>query len=115
MTFVINPGTGAIESANGEPVAVATLAALLADASLSHVTVKSLGQAGDGRYRYRLRRWHSDGYAECYVDVPPLPVDEIRRSRIRFYVDGDSWIWEIAANVVRDVLYMERDEVLHGV
>src|SRR5436189_1702513 len=116
MRIVINPGTEPIPDAY-EPDAVTNMAAFIADLTLTGVTYErtpaedtgeGVGRTGigGGRFGFTLKL----GERETVVQMPGFPLGRTRFMELpgqevwefpRLYVDGSSWLWCIALNVVR--------------
>lgn len=114
MSFIINPGTGPVEGASYDE-ARANIAQLAIDAGMEHCGVGGSGEPHNGRYRFELI--HGD--RTCEVDMPGLPIEQVRylgnpEQNIwdfpRLYVDGSSWLWAYAIDMVRGGLTDEDDE-----
>lgn len=103
---LINPGTEPLTDAN-EADARRNLAELISDAGLKGATVKVIGESG-GRWDFRVTvAGHS-----VEVASPGCPMGAAKGSlgvwqQPRFYVDGNSWLWEFAVKTLRD--FFERE------
>ena len=107
----INPGTGPVSEAT-EKNARANLPQLVLDASLDPEQVKVTRIAewdDDGRYGYELAL---EGRA-CEVLMPGLELERVRYideetqdiwDFPRLYINGSSWVWMFAIDLVRDSL-----------
>lgn len=104
-----SPGTGPVEGTTNANARV-NIAAFIADLDLDRVISDDdfMGEC-DGRYRFRLAL----DERFVYVDVPGLPLDEVRYVKgpgqniwhfPRLYVDGSSWVWCYALTMARDAL-----------
>lgn len=112
---IINPGTGPVHDATVE-AAEANIKALVEDACAGRErpTIKRASGDSQGRFAFEL----SVGDRECEVDMPGLPLEQVRYTGPpqsifdfpRLYVNGSSWVWPYAVSMVDDALYGERDE-----
>jgi hypothetical protein len=110
---------GFLANTDSEPIAhdfcldgaIANVAAFLDELSMADpsiaVTMRSPRHDGTGRYSFVLHR----GIRSVEVDVPELPLDEVRCTRDfiprgcpRLYVDGNSWWWCYALDFAREAL-----------
>lgn len=111
-----NPGNGPIEGADLFH-AVDNMSTFVADlrvrsryGGVIHWTSEGIGidrRGDDGRYGFVLR---ANG-RRCEIDMPGLPLDRVRPVHWaegnynawdypRLFVDGNSWLWEFAVNMV---------------
>lgn len=80
--------------------------ALLVDAGIPDARVKrDKARDGEGRFGFRVKA----GGGNRSVDMPGVPLGDVRiepggtpRGKPRLYVDGSSWIWDIAARILRE-------------
>lgn len=111
MTVIINPGTGPVEGATREN-AEANMRQLLADAEAPEGTFEFVEECvhygtkePSGRYRFMATL----GVRACEVDMPGLPLDQVRSDDLlripRLYVNGSSWFWGYAVGFVGDALH----------
>lgn len=138
LTLHINPGSGPMLEAS---VPHATLnaasfmldvAALLASGDedapplqapdiLDHLNVERDASLdyGEGRYAYHLRWTGAPTPRECVVQMPGLPLAQVRYLRgagmdpwqfPRLYVDGSSWLWCFAVSQARHALLGTHEE-----
>jgi hypothetical protein len=104
-----NPGAGPIAHGTLGQDAEINMAALIADVGLDGTTYRATGEQDGGRYSYVV----SYAGREAEVDMPGTTLEEVRYMKLadqniwdfpRLYVDGNSWIWFYAVNVLRDDL-----------
>ncbi len=110
----INPGTGPVDGSM-EEYANQNIAQLVQDVGLEGVTYRrdAPKDYGEGRFAYQLNREERD----VEVQMPGLPLDKVRYLEEgqnawdfpRLYVDGSSWLWEFAVDMIRDA-YENPDE-----
>ena len=111
MTIIINPGSGPVEPGSLEN-ATTNIAQFIEDLELGMPTAfeRGVGSDSDGRHSFTL----TTGLGSCEVDMPGLPVDQVRPGipweQPRLYVDGSSWLWSFAVNNARRALLGEGDE-----
>ena len=116
MPIIISPGAGPVDGPTTEAQARANMGALIADVNQAAITPDTpatfdpacLGTDGDGRFTFVLIR--ADGTTVA-VDMPGLPLDRVRYMGAgvqniwdfpRLYIDGSSWIWAYAINIILD-------------
>ena len=106
-SVVLNPGTGPVPGATSAN-ARANLTQFVDDLGLE-VTISRVIRIRDGRYWFSLRR----GRRHCMVEMPGLPVEQVRYLRQpgqdpwdypRLYVDRSSWLWRFALDAARRAL-----------
>lgn len=107
MTLIINPGSGPVRGA-GEGEARAAMEAFVADLGEGWETTPiAVGPEKEGRWPFEVV--HSGHRHE--VEMPGLPVDRVRYTNEdgqniwdfpRLYVDGSSWVWRYALDVLLD-------------
>lgn len=106
MAIMINPGTGPVDGTRKQ--ALANVLKLVEDAGVELSRPPEGGAAGDdGRYPFTLRVVGRVRPVE--VDMPGLPLERVRYTGApqdpfafpRLYVDGSSWLWCIAVNILK--------------
>lgn len=123
--IAVNPGAGPVGGATKKN-AEACVRQFITDLELAGVTyeyvkpclgITSVGKwpdisyedgEPDGRFEFLLRR----GDLSCTVDMPGLPVDEVRYlgqpqniwNFPRLYVDGGSWVWKYGVGIAQGAL-----------
>lgn len=110
---ILNPGTGPVRDAN-EDDARANVKQLMADVALDGLRMRRY-RPDDNRGRFGFRLYYNG--RRCDIEMPGWSLDRVRwmdHSQDiwqfpRLYVDGSSWIWQIAINVVRGQLTDPRD------
>lgn len=109
---VLNPGTGPVPEATHDN-AVACLNRFVADIGLD-IAVTDCDLETTGRFRFALRQ----GERHCIVEMPGLPVEQVRYMRLpgqdpwdypRLYVDGGSWLWCFGLGIARSALMRGKD------
>ena len=100
MSFIINPGSGPVENASLAD-AETNVTALIADTGRPF-TARYTGKEHNGRFAFELRI--GDEVRE--VDMPGLPLERVRSEDLlripRLYVDGSSWFWGFAVNILTE-------------
>jgi hypothetical protein len=119
MTIDVNPGSGPVAGAAPEH-ARAAIPVFLDDVGLPNVLWLAVApdhpavrwrafvSQDDGRYGFLLRR----GAHHCGVAMPGVPLEQVRFVGApqdpwlypRLYVDGSSWLWCFAVDIVRECL-----------
>jgi len=103
MSVLINPGTGPLESGT-KAQARLNLIALLVEAGVGPVAVGRMVSDGRGRWDVTCR---TKGRS-VDVSIPGCPLGNLRDGkdmwRPRLYVDGNSWYWRFAVELVSDAL-----------
>lgn len=105
--IIINPGTEPVAGATEENAA-ANMEAFAADLRERGMEVTAIerhpsNDRGSGRFGFELV--FADGTG-TEIDMPGLSLDQVRflggnsRSFPRLYVDGSSWLWLYALNVL---------------
>lgn len=114
---MINPGAGSVrETSNTQRNARRNIGALCRDAALIDPKIQIIGKGcreegeyDDGRYNFILKR----GFRKIDVAMPGIALKRVRFMNKpgqniwnfpRLYVDGNSWIWSIAINIVKEAL-----------
>lgn len=106
MNLIINPGSGPVEGAF-EQEAVVNIGKFMEESGASGAEREPGRDDGRGRFAFRLS--FADGRSRL-VEMPGLPLDRVRYVRAEgqnvwnfpwLYVDGDSWHWLNALNMVR--------------
>lgn len=107
MGIIINPGSGPVSGASEREARMA-LDSLLADLGAEWSADAGDGRdEGEGRWTYVIRH----GGHPHKVEMPGLPVERVRYTGEdgqdiwdypRLYVDGSSWVWRYALNVLRE-------------
>lgn len=98
MTPHLNPGTGPVQEAS-EAQAAENIAAFVDELRDAHgVNVVSSVRAatsdyGEGRWAFELL---TDDERRIEIQMPGAPLERVRESWTRLYVDGQSWEWEFA-------------------
>ncbi len=91
-----------------ESYADKNIAHFVKDVNLSGLIYKRYkkGDSSDGRFSYELK---FSKKRKIVVDMPGLPLEKVRwfqgKSLVgipRLYVDGGSWLWEFAIDIVKD-------------
>ncbi|MCP3820126.1 hypothetical protein NLX86_19095 [Streptomyces sp. A3M-1-3] len=115
MTIFINPGSGPVAAATAAN-ADACMRQFVADLRDMGVTVVEMRQPGlddGGRFGYALHSQSRPNGQAIEVEMPGLSVDKVRYTGDdgqniwdfpRLYVDGDSWIWCYALDIVKDTI-----------
>lgn len=113
-TLIINNGSSAIESAT-EAQAVENMAQFLADVGIADLVFRRLPIHDDGKGRYAFEIDHTDGVIVLMVGLPlaqvrfmDLPDQNIWKFP-RLYVNGSSWLWCYAVNILRDAIDGEQE------
>lgn len=115
---IINPGTGPVWGSPGDVTrrhADRSMRALVRDVAGDAVTFTRSGDVDDGgRYPYTMhfgRRRRA-----LTVDMPGVRTERVRYTKAagqnawdfpRLYVDGSSWLWRFAVNIIRDHIGLE--------
>jgi len=108
--LVINPGSGPVPEASEANAAAAIRQFVddLRDAGLKAADSRRPDLDGDGRYGFAL---HLSNGRTVEIEMPGLSVERVRYlgedgqniwDFPRLYVDGNSWIWKFALEVIRD-------------
>ena len=115
--FYCNPGTGPARFYNPTgrcsfASAYANMKALAAEVETAHVRVYKMVESRrapiDGRWPFKVWTRHAPSGAACRyeVDMPGIPLRYVRTREIRvaprLYVDGSSWYWEHAVDILRN-------------
>jgi hypothetical protein len=105
VSVIINPGAGTLARQGRERDARRSLAMLLRETGLEPTPrVRFLGADDTNRYTFRLT-W---GGRETTVDMPALSRRKLQPAPgytpPRLYVDGSSWWWPYAVDMVRSEL-----------
>lgn len=121
MSIHINPGTGPIGSPTSTTDSWINMVELVRDAGVIDkldmpraIVQTSDGIPEGGRVTYEVKL----GERVCEVEMPALPLTLVRHvpgeTNIwdfpRLYVDGSSWVWPYAAEMVFESLCGEREE-----
>lgn len=101
----INPGTGPVADAN-EIDAHNNMRWLVSDAGLQDARIRRKRRLDDsGRFGFSVK---CEGRA-WDVEMPGLPIERVRFMKgldpwqfPRLYLDGSSWLWEFAVNIMRE-------------
>lgn len=106
----INPGTEPVADTSAE-AALLNVHQLAEDVGGKVLTSDNPhGPIFDGQGRYLIRMRNEHGVLVA-VEMPGLPLDQVRYTGEpgqniwdfpRLYVDGSSWVWKYAVNVIRD-------------
>lgn len=118
MNYVcVNPGTGPAWVYNPTrrcslASAYANMKALVTEVETTHIRVYKMVESRrapiGGRWPFRVWTRHTpSGAAYRYeVDMPGIPLRYVRsrdlRSAPRLYIDGSSWYWNYAVEVLRE-------------
>lgn len=113
--ILINPGTGVVDGAR-EEYADHNISQLVQDVDLEGITYRKDASKddGEGRFGYQLTHHQKD----VEVQMPGWPLERVRflgkeGQKImefpRLYVDGSSWLWKFAVNIIKDI-YEHPDE-----
>ena len=105
--FIINPGTGEVEDAR-EEYADENIVQLVQDVGLERITYRrdAPRDYGKGRFAYQL----SDAQRDVEVQMPGWPLERVRYlgekdqdmgNFPRLYVDGESWFWRFAVDMIK--------------
>lgn len=109
--IAINPGTGDVTSGSVTQ-ARQNIERLLEDAGFAEGACGVEEQPEShhrGRYSFIIRH----GEAKAIVDMPGLPLDQVRYTGARgqdiwdfprFYVDGGSWVWKFGISILQSAL-----------
>ncbi len=103
----VNLGTGLVDDAS-EKYAAQNIAQLVQDVGLEGITYQrdAPKDYGEGRFAYKLSR----GQLDVEVQMPGWPLDNVRflgekgqhvLDFPRLYVNGSSWLWKYAVNMVK--------------
>lgn len=104
----INPGSGPLEGTTKEN-ALANIQAFVRDLEMVGVKSMALPNSHGGRWAFAV----GTESEACRVDMPGLPIEQVRFMGglsqdpwqfTRLYVDGSSWLWCYALDIVRDYL-----------
>ena len=127
-TVIINPGTGPVANAT-EQAAYENVIALVKDALGESMALGpsgdtariardlSLGEGTDegGRFSYVVTL----GDRTCAIDMPGIALERVRYTGAdgqniwhfpRLYVDGSSWVWMYAVEMLREALTGAEDD-----
>lgn len=103
-----NPGAGPIAHGTLSDDAEINMAALIADVGLDGATYRAAGDPEGGRFPYVV----SYAGREAEVQMPGTTLEEVRYMKQpdqniwdypRLYVDGNSWVWFYAVEILRDL------------
>lgn len=106
MSIIINPGTGPVRGACEEN-ALENMRMLVKDARLEHPVILRRAEHDYGQGRFAYSVFVEDKEAE--VQMPGLPLEQVRYTGAeeqniwdfpRLYVEGSSWVWRYAVNVL---------------
>jgi len=110
-----NPGAGPVPHGTLADDALTNMHALLADVGLDGATFEGGEPDETGRYAFKVR--YADREAE--VDMPGATLEEVRYMLLpgqniwhypRLYVNGSSWVWHYAVEILREDLTGELSE-----
>lgn len=109
MSIVINPGTGPLNP-DGVSRDKAVTAFRKFKEDLESAGVKSeMGEVSTGDVHGYWTAFFAVDDRQHEVEIPGLPLDKIRCGPNddpwqfqRIYIDGSSWLWDIAVTVIRD-------------
>jgi hypothetical protein len=110
-----NPGAGPVAHGTLAEDARTNMHALLADVGLDGATFEYRKPDETGRYRFVV--CYAGRVAE--VDMPGTTLEEVRYMHLpgqniwnypRLYVNGSSWVWVYAVNILRGDLTGEDEE-----
>jgi len=115
---MINPGSGPVDNATPEnaDANITQFILELGIANTEHKPAIMERHYGDGRYAYCV--FNTEQHTEVIVCMPGAPLERVRYlghedqnifEFPRLYVDGDSWLWKYAVNVVRRYLLDEAE------
>ena len=120
--ITINPGSGPVHEGTFAN-AMINIAAFIEDMKIVSKQPLDIEHSwfsaplNDGRFRFTLLE---RGYGEsCVVDMPGLPLDQVRftgdgdqniRDFPRLYVNGSSWVWCYALSVAIENLLESNDD-----
>ncbi len=108
---ISNPGSGTVDAeADGIKIARANMDAFIADLAIDFAVITPVAGKGrgDGRFPFTV----TAGDRSVVVHMPGIALDRVRYMNDwqnpflypRLFVDGSSWLWVIAINVVRESL-----------
>ncbi len=109
----INPGTGPVFGATAQNAAK-NIAGLLCDVGIDVKVVRVSEWDHEGLFGFELQH---EGHT-CQVDMPGLELKQVRYvdremqdiwDFPRLYVDGSSWVWKFAVDIVRETLNEEKE------
>ena len=110
MMMIINPGTGPVTSAT-EANAKRNMRALrrevLAHDPALKISFARFGSIERGRYGYAIWGGKVKKTKPVEIDMPGCTLEVLTARSIsqpRLYVDGSSWYWEYAVDIVIDEL-----------
>jgi hypothetical protein len=109
MNIIINPGSGPVEDATLAD-ATANISRFVIDLDSFAIITYERKSAADGRGRFGFTLTSQDNGNSVEVQMPGLPLEQVRFISgdpwpfPRLYVDGDSWLWRFALNVVARAL-----------
>ena len=100
MEFVINNGSGKVESGNWEQAYI-NIQQFIKDCEVDmHIKSADFQENEDGRYVFVLEA--NDFVYQTEIEMPALPLEKVRFMKEtnqniwdfpRLYVDGGSWVW----------------------
>jgi hypothetical protein len=114
--IAINPGTGPVHGASQEQAAK-NIEAFVNDVNTDDRQVEGwddTGKEDEGRWVFVLHY----GDRESTIDMPGLPLDEVRYlgppqniwDYPRLYENGSSWVWCYAIDAAQESLWGEDDD-----
>lgn len=107
IKVIINPGSGPVENANHDDAGT-NMAAFLKDCGITEYAYFTGGVKG-GRFEFTI----NIGDRAVRIDMPGLPLERVRYTGAddqniwhfpRLFVDGDSWLWQFAVSIVKDIV-----------
>ena len=120
--IIINPGTGSFEPSDPED-AFFNMDVFIAELHLPELEIERTPDNDyDGYVTFKLYTIPEDDDDEprmIEVDMPCLPLDHVyyhdsENQNIwhfqRLYIDGSSWVWEFAQNIVKRWYYDDESE-----
>ena len=113
MDILINPGAGPVKAGSYKQ-ACENLRMFAADCEIGLKLISTSAVPDDGRYSFVI----ADHYGYKYeIEMPGLPLDKVRYMGEegqnvfefpRLYVDGSSWIWNVAVGLFSKESIKER-------
>lgn len=109
LGLVINPGTGSIPGATEEN-AIANMSQFMQDCDVKDMRYTRSAERDDSEGRFGFDLYREGDPLVVKVQMPGLPLERVRYmgetgnpwNFPRLYVDGSSWLWEFAIEIVRD-------------